>query len=123
MRTYLDFLLCRGLKLFKMEQYKDPRWQKRRLQIMERDKFGCQSCGLTGRTLNVHHFVYKRGKDIWDYKDDELITLCNECHEALHFLLSNGIYNMETLSMVCNLYDKYKHNYLKKIMSIIYSDK
>jgi len=40
------------------EKFKDPRWQKKRLEIMERDQWTCQDCGSTDRSLNVHHMRY-----------------------------------------------------------------
>lgn len=63
------------------DQYKDPRWQKKRLQIMERDEFTCQSCYNTENTLNVHHKYYIPDKKPWEYNDSLLITLCEGCHE------------------------------------------
>jgi hypothetical protein len=66
------------------ELLKDPRWQKKRLEIMERDEWTCKTCGDTKATLTVHHKSYRMvdGKfvDIWDYPDEDLITLCEECH-------------------------------------------
>lgn len=65
-------------------QYKDPRWQKKRLQVMERDGFMCRSCQDTGTTLNVHHAVpYRKDTKPWEYEDDELITLCEDCHKKI----------------------------------------
>lgn len=61
------------------EKLKDPRWQKKRLKIMERDDFCCQRCGESELTLNVHHLSY--GKNPWDVEDSELITLCEDCHK------------------------------------------
>jgi hypothetical protein len=63
------------------KKLKDPRWQKKRLEIFERDKWGCQRCYDTESTLHVHHLRYLEGKDPWDYPDEYLITLCEECHE------------------------------------------
>lgn len=65
------------------QKLKDPRWQKKRLQIMERDNFTCQSggCGSTTDTLNVHHKFYESGKDPWDYDGNVLVTLCENCHK------------------------------------------
>jgi len=37
------------------EQYRHPKWQKKRLDILKRDKFTCRSCGDKESTLNVHH--------------------------------------------------------------------
>lgn len=64
------------------EKFKDPRWQKKRLDIMSRDNFTCQICGETERTLNVHHRIYERGREPWEYNNDLLVTLCQPCHET-----------------------------------------
>lgn len=78
---------------------KDPRWQKKRLEIMERDEWTCQSCGDTEATLTVHHKSYRMTDgvfaDIWDYGDNDLVTLCEKCHseeEARLDKLKTGIY-------------------------------
>lgn len=62
----------------------DPRWQKRRLEIMNRDGFACIDCGSVDKTLNVHHVYYTDGASIWEYPDRALVTLCCDCHEAEH---------------------------------------
>jgi len=63
------------------EKLKDPRWQKLRLQIFERDEFMCQRCQDTESTLNVHHLKYTTGKEPWEYPMANFITLCESCHE------------------------------------------
>ena len=65
------------------EKLKDPRWQKKRLEIMERAEFKCEWCGDEEKTLNVHHKFYRKGADPWDYPDHALTTLCEECHEEI----------------------------------------
>ena len=62
------------------EKLKDPRWQRLRLEIMQRDEFTCQECGSGTKTLTVHHRHYVYGCDPWDYEDDCLVTLCEGCH-------------------------------------------
>lgn len=64
------------------EKLKDPRWQKRRLEILNRANFMCQACGDNSRELHVHHTVYRKGSDPWDYRDYELLALCKDCHES-----------------------------------------
>lgn len=59
---------------------KDPRWQKKRLQIFNRDKFKCRLCGDDTNELQVHHKEYKYGKNPWEYPNESLITLCKFCH-------------------------------------------
>jgi hypothetical protein len=65
------------------EKLRDPRWQKKRLEIMERDQFACCHCGDKEKTLNVHHRYYLKGKSPWDYDNDALLTVCEECHMAI----------------------------------------
>lgn len=62
------------------EKLKSPLWQKKRLSILERDEFHCQSCMDGENTLHVHHCYYEHGKEPWEYPDSSLITLCEQCH-------------------------------------------
>jgi len=64
------------------EKLKDPRWQKLRLMVMERENFTCEMCGATDKTLNVHHGYYEPGYDPWDYRPDTLHCVCVGCHEV-----------------------------------------
>jgi len=66
------------------EKLKDPRWQKRRLEIMNRDEWACLYCGTTTENLQVHHRVYYKGRDPWDYGSSDLLTLCWKCHKKEH---------------------------------------
>lgn len=61
--------------------YGDPRWQKLRLQVMDRDGWKCVACGDAESTLHVHHKRYCG--DIWDSPMEDLQTLCNGCHMGL----------------------------------------
>ncbi len=61
---------------------RDPRWQKKRLEILNRDGFACRHCGDKTEELQVHHAYYLRGCDPWDYEDGALFTLCRTCHEV-----------------------------------------
>jgi len=63
------------------EQLKHPRWQKKRLEILERAGFECEDCGSGERKLHVHHSYYERGLAPWDYPDESLHCLCEECHK------------------------------------------
>lgn len=63
------------------KKFLDPRWQKKRLDILNRDNFSCQRCGNAEKTLHVHHRHYLSGKEPWDYPAKLLVTLCEECHE------------------------------------------
>ncbi len=61
-------------------KFKDPRWQKLRLEVLKRDDFTCQICFDSESTLHVHHRYYLPSKDPWDYPIEALVTLCESCH-------------------------------------------
>jgi len=62
--------------------YKDPRWQKLRLECFERDGWRCCACGNARDTLHCHYKRY-RGKMCYDAVLDDLQTLCEHCHDEL----------------------------------------
>ena len=66
------------------EKLQDPRWQKKRLEIMSRDGFRCIKCESETNTLTVHHFYYISGRQPWEYPDASMHTLCRQCHTEGH---------------------------------------
>lgn len=68
------------------DQIKSPKWQKKRLSIMENYDFKCANCGSAESQLHVHHLVYKKNKKIWDYENSDLRCYCDKCHKLTHKL-------------------------------------
>jgi hypothetical protein len=71
------------------EQLRDPRWQKLRLEVMNRDGWRCTNDACTGKPndrvmLVVHHKRYLPNHEPWDYSTNDLVTLCEKCHDAIH---------------------------------------
>lgn len=95
------------------KQIKSPKWQKRRLEIMKKDNFTCQLCGDTESMLNVHHLCYHKDRNIWEYEDWELITLCQNCHEEEHSAMDGIISEVE--------YIKSKGVTMREIISVLNS--
>lgn len=62
------------------DKLKDPRWQKKRLEVLQRDNFTCQLCGDSETELHVHHHSYEQGCEPWDYELSNLTTYCKRCH-------------------------------------------
>lgn len=58
---------------------KSPKWQKKRLEILDRDSYKCRFCEDEESTLHVHHISYSNGNP-WDIDSNLLITLCESCH-------------------------------------------
>ncbi len=103
------------------EKLKDPRWQKKRLEVMQRDEFTCQCCKQKNKTLHIHHKTYEFGCDPWDYEDYNFITLCQACHteeeyqklifnSTIKFLLINGVNYYDLVGLLTNKYYETRAN-------------
>lgn len=62
------------------EYLESSHWDNIRLARLKKDGYQCQICG-SGKNLCVHHLTYDR---IGREQMDDLITLCQECHEKVH---------------------------------------
>lgn len=66
---------------------RDPRWQRRRSEVYTSALWTCVICGRKDRTLTVHHVVYVKGRQPWEYRDELLQCLCEECHKEREAIL------------------------------------
>lgn len=64
-----------------MDKLKNPKWQKKRLEILQRDEWRCRLCGDAETTLHIHHLEYS-GQP-WQAHNDKLITICEDCHYVI----------------------------------------
>lgn len=46
--------------------------------------FACAQCNNKDETLHVHHKQYIKGRSAWEYDDEELVVLCESCHQREH---------------------------------------
>jgi len=85
----------------------DPRWRAKRIQIIERDNHTCQKCKVEivdyekgefdecyedRLKLEVHHINYNG--EPWQAKDEDLITLCDYCHDFVEYIKNSEGHNM-----------------------------
>ncbi len=75
---------------------KHPKWQQRRLRVLERAGFACERCSNAERELHAHHKHYIRGHKPWEYEDALLECLCETCHTEAHA-------NLDELGMLVGL--------------------
>lgn len=97
------------------EKLRDPRWQKKRLYILDRDNFSCQYCGETEKTIHVHHM----GVD-----DSALISLCEDCHKVEHLKNMSSMENelkdaIQFAALVASGKDLFINNLVKTMNSIL----
>lgn len=72
------------------EKLRHPLWQKKRLEIFDRDNWTCVSCNRnclrTGITAHVHHIKYLPQFEPWEYDNSFLATYCELCHNTEHLI-------------------------------------
>jgi len=68
------------------EKLLNPKWQKKRLEILQRDNFTCQLCSDTETELHIHHKEYSWDNEPWEYESDNFQTLCKRCHVSTEYL-------------------------------------
>ena len=67
------------------DKLKNPKWQKFRLEVFQRDGFACRFCGDKESTLHAHHLQYN-GQP-WEANIEDVITLCDKCHSGCEITL------------------------------------
>jgi len=72
------------------QKLQDPRWQKKRLEIMNRAGFKCEKCDDDKATLHIHHGYYEKGFEPWDYANETLWCLCGSCHKETQEAMRNN---------------------------------
>lgn len=119
-----------------LEKLKNPKWQKKRLEILQRDEFKCRNCNDDDSCLQIHHLVYNNC-DPWEYENRHLITLCEKCHKkeefeksftnmGVDYLTSIGFLRSDISKITCFLSNKTDSmtdietfEYFKKITKIL----
>lgn len=66
------------------EQYQHPFWRRKSNEILERDDYTCKCCGSKTKNLHAHHLYYEKDVHVWEYDNEALVTLCNDCHKNIH---------------------------------------
>lgn len=93
------------------QKLKDPRWQKKRLEVLEKNDWVCERCMNGEATLHVHHRQYFKGREPWEYEAGQLAVLCEYCHEVTHeeedalllacsYCVSDGPFSRDTAASV-----------------------
>ena len=97
------------------EFLKTDEWKQIAQMVKERDGYKCVICGST-ENLNAHHIGY----DGDCLNENDIVTLCNRCHECLHDgietireAVSGGVYKMLSDKLSDIVLDFYKRSFTK----------
>ena len=74
---------------------KNPKWQKKRLEVLEAMGFKCENCGKDDQELQVHHRIYSANLKPWEHDIKTMAVWCENCHKSYH---QNKDYILKNLS-------------------------
>lgn len=70
------------------EKLKDRRWLSFREEAIGFHGAHCNTCGNedrdTSKSLHVHHRVYLKGREPWEYEMQHVAVICGPCHKRIH---------------------------------------
>lgn len=57
-----------------------------------KSSLGIKKCSKCGKSLDennyqVHHLTYLKNRNVWEYPDEFLVTLCKQCHAKEHGII------------------------------------
>lgn len=67
--------------------YKSKKWKSKRQLILRRDEYLCRECKRYGKitpATTVHHILPIEQRPDLKLNSQNLISLCNECHNKMH---------------------------------------
>ena len=68
----------------------NPKWQKKRLEILQRDNFSCVVCGNgidTDTQVHVNNLSYRKVCMPLECDINDMIVLCQKCHQRIHNII------------------------------------
>lgn len=74
--------------------YKSKRWKEKREKILRRDEYLCQECKRYGKATpatTVHHVIPIEQDMSLKLNSNNLISLCEQCHNKMHDRGSNNL--------------------------------
>lgn len=87
-KVYTIEQLIELIKLSKEKTfYNSAVWISKRSEILKRDNNECQRCKIKGKyskAETVHHIKHLKDYPELAIEDDNLISLCNVCHNIVH---------------------------------------
>lgn len=93
-----------------MNFYKTTKWKKKRENVLRRDTYECRECKRYGKTTlanTVHHINPLETHAHLRLETNNLLSLCNSCHEAMHIRKTHELTD-RGLAWVKRLYSKIK---------------
>lgn len=74
--------------------YKTKQWLRKRSIVLRRDEYLCRECKRYGKTTQantVHHVMPLEQYPEYRLTTDNLLSLCNTCHNTMHDRITNQL--------------------------------
>jgi 5-methylcytosine-specific restriction endonuclease McrA len=77
-----------------MRYQNNPKWESKRKYILGRDNYECKECSRYGSTTlanTVHHIIPIEADSKYQWLNENMISLCPSCHDAMHIRSSHEL--------------------------------
>jgi hypothetical protein len=75
-----------------LQKFEDKKqWQLLQMKICQRDNWACVNCGQSDCYLHIHFKNVESGKKPWEYPEDALVSLCEDCLAEERKLLGTAL--------------------------------
>ncbi|NOW86764.1 5-methylcytosine-specific restriction endonuclease McrA [Clostridium beijerinckii] len=74
--------------------YKSSKWLNKRERVLKRDEYRCRECIRYGKSVTavtVHHIIPLDQNPSLRLVSDNLLSLCNKCHDKMHDRTNNQL--------------------------------
>lgn len=74
--------------------YKSSKWKSKRERVLRRDEYMCRECKRYGKSVlaaTVHHIIPLDQRPELKLVSDNLLSLCNKCHDKMHDRTNNQL--------------------------------
>ncbi|WP_090775428.1 HNH endonuclease [Shouchella lonarensis] len=95
-----------------MSFYRSSAWRSKRKSVLRRDVYRCRECQRYGKTTDattVHHVIPLSDRYDLRLTKENLISLCNACHEQMHDRITDKLTDLG-MSWVDRLSKRIQHD-------------
>lgn len=97
------------------EKLRDSRWLEKREEVFNYYGKKCFECDKDDLPIEVHHCLYVRGREPWEYDVVHLKPLCRECHESAGWAIEGLLSDVSGMKTS-------KINELRELLSLIHDE-
>jgi len=112
------------------DKFEDPRWKRKRDDLLSRRNYECEDCGELHRDAQVHICYYTKGRKLWEYPDRAYKCYCprhrimrQRVEDDLKEILADfSIDELDSLHLALKEFAAIRNGRRERVMEQLYAD-